>query len=148
MTEAELIAEARFWHNAASQAWPENERFFLKNALGIVSDLADALAERPDYKAIAAQNRDFAELVEAWSERVNCLQCGVRYKERACGPTHAVVTARIDAAKRILHGESAQPEAKSPYWLCPECNHASLRRRPCRNCGAAFMEPAQGEEPK
>ena len=30
-------------------------------------------------------------LLQQWEPRVLCPQCGQRYSERACGPTHAIV---------------------------------------------------------
>jgi hypothetical protein len=30
-------------------------------------------------------------LLQAWEPRIRCPQCGQRYGERACGPTHAIV---------------------------------------------------------
>jgi hypothetical protein len=30
-------------------------------------------------------------LLQEWEPRVRCLQCGRRYHDEACGPTHAIV---------------------------------------------------------
>jgi len=57
------------------------------------------VADLPEVKAAF---RDAAEtisalrvLLEAWEPHVRCAQCGERYRDRACGPTHATVTALI-----------------------------------------------------
>lgn len=34
-------------------------------------------------------------LLQAWEPRVRCPQCGKRYSESACGPTHAIVSALV-----------------------------------------------------
>ena len=34
-------------------------------------------------------------LLEAWEPRVVCPQCGQRYSEQACGPTHAIVWSHV-----------------------------------------------------
>lgn len=53
------------------------------------------VADLPEVKsAIAALTEDRDELralCQVWEQRVNCPQCGQRYHQRACGPTHALV---------------------------------------------------------
>ena len=47
-------------------------------------------------RALDEQNAKLAaarDLLQAWEPRVICPQCGQRYSCRACGPTHAVVSA-------------------------------------------------------
>jgi hypothetical protein len=34
-------------------------------------------------------------LLQLWEQRVVCLQCGNRYSDRACGPTHAIIHAEV-----------------------------------------------------
>lgn len=46
-------------------------------------------------KRAADEIADLRYLLRAWEPRVRCLQCGERYRHRACGPTHALVAAKI-----------------------------------------------------
>lgn len=40
------------------------------------------------------------DLLRAWEPRIGCPQCGRRYRERACGPTHALVAALVGVPER------------------------------------------------
>ncbi len=42
---------------------------------------------------------DLRSCLQAWEPRVRCPQCGQRYSDLACGPTHAVVA-------QLVRGES------------------------------------------
>lgn len=41
--------------------------------------------------------RDVHALAMMWEHRVSCLQCGLRYSRRACGPSHALVANMVKA---------------------------------------------------
>lgn len=47
------------------------------------------------WRAVEAEHEQLRGLLIAWESRVVCPQCGQRYTERACGPTHAVVHALV-----------------------------------------------------
>lgn len=42
------------------------------------------------------------DLLVAWETRVLCPQCGKRYTAVGCGPTHAIISARVARAAREI----------------------------------------------
>lgn len=52
-------------------------------------------------------------LLHEWERRVVCPQCGQRYQERACGPTHAEVFALVYPNEGEECGERAGEQHKS-----------------------------------
>ena len=60
------------------------ERFVEKGFIVNDRDVLALIAE-------AREARRLRDLLQAWEPRVTCPQCGQRYAERACGPTHALL---------------------------------------------------------
>lgn len=62
--------------------------------------LSIKVSDLPQVKAALAKADetigDLRHLLQQWEPRVVCSQCGQRYAERACGPTHAVVMAMVN----------------------------------------------------
>jgi hypothetical protein len=53
------------------------------------------VTDLPLVKAALAENAEtistLRSLLQAWEPRIRCPQCGQRYTDSACGPTHAIV---------------------------------------------------------
>lgn len=53
-----------------------------------VTDLPQVQAAMGEAAEVITALRD---LLQAWAPRIRCPQCGQRYDEWSCGPTHAIV---------------------------------------------------------
>lgn len=64
-----------------------------------VAEVTVKAAGLPEVKAMFAQAAEtiarLRDLLEAWEPRVRCPQCGSRYSDSPCGPTHTAVFALI-----------------------------------------------------
>lgn len=58
--------------------------------------VADLPQVKATIRALENERDDLRGLLQAFVPRVGCPQCGLRYSERACGPSHAVVWRLID----------------------------------------------------
>lgn len=61
-----------------------------------IADLPEVKAAMDEAAEMISRLRD---LLQAWEPRVICPQCGQRYSDTACGPTHAVVMALVRPAE-------------------------------------------------
>ena len=59
------------------------------------ADIHVTIADLPQVQAALAEAAEeigiLRHLLAEWEPRVRCPQCGCRYSERACGPTHAII---------------------------------------------------------
>ena len=62
----------------------------------IIADAAASIERWSEWAhQFAAEVVELRDLLQLWEPRVNCPQCGERYRHRACGPTHAVIHALV-----------------------------------------------------
>lgn len=67
--------------------------------MAVVLPIEVKIADLDEVKAVIERAGEeiaaLRHLLREWEPRVRCLQCGERYSHRACGPTHAVISAQV-----------------------------------------------------
>lgn len=57
--------------------------------------VADLPMVKETLEKAAETIQSLRHLLQAWEPSVRCAQCGQRYSEQACGPTHAFIYSQV-----------------------------------------------------
>ena len=94
-----------------------------------VAEVRVKVMDMPQVRKMASDAADLIgrlrSLLREWEPRVTCPQCGQRYRDRACGPTHAAVWALVTGGVCCdLHGRNCEPPSELCCGDCTEARHA------------------------